>query len=110
MLGRVAVGSWVQTESATMLCVCVHRHAVCWGLGALRGRNAPTAAAAAGLNAPPQPFLLLHPCALQGCFNMTQVDAARHLGFGSSTVLKKVRLAAMPGRLLAEGVGVPTGC
>ena len=26
----------------------------------------------------------------QGCFNMTQVDAARHLGFGSSTVLKKV--------------------
>lgn len=26
----------------------------------------------------------------EGCFNMTQVDAARHLGFGSSTVLKKV--------------------
>jgi hypothetical protein len=25
----------------------------------------------------------------EGCFNMTQVDAARHLGFGSSTVLKK---------------------
>ncbi len=29
---------------------------------------------------------------------MTQVDAARHLGFGSSTVLKKVR-----GRLSLDG-------
>lgn len=62
------------------------------------------------LNPPPQPSLLLRPPVLQGCFNMTQVDAARHLGFGSSTVLKKVRPAAMPGRLLAEAVGVPTRC
>ncbi len=37
-----------------------------------------------------QRALLLPTLHLQGCFDMTEWDATRHLGFGSATVLKKL--------------------
>jgi hypothetical protein len=69
--------------------------------GAGRGGGGGGAKRPAGPKQPKQPAPALGPrkyvssqitvpiLEQEGCFNMTQVDAARHLGFGSSTVLKK---------------------